>query len=138
MNFAHGLVIVATASLPLSLWAGPIENVRAKFEAFNRHDSDFIENSYAADARLQSPDYPDLSGNKPIADTYRGLFAAIPDAHDEIQSLEAGPDHVYAQFLLTGHLQGDPAKPVHVRIISVYQLRGDLIVEDVTYYDRKY
>src|ERR1700751_1972599 len=74
--------------------ADPAEAVRAKFEAVNRHDVSAIENIYAADAVLHSPDYPELSGNAPIAETYRSLFEAIPDARDEPQSLDVVADKV--------------------------------------------
>jgi ketosteroid isomerase-like protein len=111
--------------------------VRQKFAAFDRHDADAIERLYAADAVLHSPDDPELKGNGPIAGTYRQLFAAIPDAKDEVQSVDAIGDKVYVQFLLRGHWQGLPDKALQVRIISVYAVRNDRIVEDTTYYDRK-
>jgi ketosteroid isomerase-like protein len=115
----------------------PVDCVRSKFEAVNRHDADTIEKIYATGAILHSPDHPELAGNKPIADTYRSLFEAIPDAKVDIQTLENTSQHVYAQFVLTGHLKGGDDKPIRVRIISVYAVKGDHIVEDTTYYDRK-
>lgn len=115
----------------------PAEAVRAKFEAFNRHDVSAIENIYAADAVLHSPDYPELSGNAPIAGTYRSLFEAVPDAHDETQSLDVVADKVYAQFVLTGHFKGAADKPIKARLIAVYTVHGGRIIEDATYYDRK-
>lgn len=127
--------IAAPAAAPRG--AGPLAVARAKFDAFNRHDADAIEHLYASDATLHSPDYPDLKGNEPIADTYRRLFAAIPDARDELTRLESSGQRVYAQFVLTGHLQGAQDRPVSVRIISVYTIAGGRIAEDTTYYDRK-
>src|SRR5579859_1899072 len=97
---------IAATPLAAAAPAMPIDIVRQKFEAFNRHDTEAIERAYADDATLHSPDYPSLSGNAPIADTYRKLFAAIPDAKDEIETLEASPKHVYVQFVLTGHFGG--------------------------------
>jgi len=111
--------------------------VRSKFEAFNKHDAEAIEKIYASGATLHSPDYPDLVGNKQIADTYRGLFDAIPDAKDNIEVLETSSSHVYAQFVLTGHMKGAQDRPISVRIISVYAVKDDHIVDDATYYDRK-
>jgi ketosteroid isomerase-like protein len=108
-----------------------------KFRAFNRHDTAAIEKLYAAAARLHSPDYPDLEGNGPIAETYRTLFETIPDARDEVTAIEAGPQHVYAQFVLRGHLGGETKKPITVRIMSVYRVEGGRITQDDTYYDRK-
>ncbi len=114
-----------------------LNTVRLKFAAFNRHDASAIQSIYAADAILHSPDYPDLTGNGPIADTYRSLFNAIPDAQDTIQSLGSSGDKVYVQFALTGHWQGAADKALNVRIMSVYTVRGGRISVDSTYYDRK-
>jgi len=111
--------------------------VRLKFAAFNRHDVDAIEHIYASDATLRSPDYPALTGNAQIADTYRKIFDSIPDAQDNIETIESSPDHVYAQFVLTGHFHGAQDQPVHVRIISVYSVKNGRIIDDATYYDRK-
>jgi hypothetical protein len=136
-------LLAASASLltviPGAAVAAPStpDPVQQKFIAFNRHDVAAIEQLYATDARLHSPDYPDLAGNAAIADTYRKLFAAIPDARDEVTLLESGPQRVYVQFVLRGHWGGDAAKPVAARIISVYRVVGSHIVEDATYYDRK-
>lgn len=117
--------------------AKPDAPVRLKFAAFNRHDVDTIEQIYATNATLRSPDYPALTGNAQIADTYRKIFESIPDAQDNIETLESSPDHVYAQFVLTGHFKGAQDKPVRVRIISVYSVKDGRIVDDSTYYDRK-
>jgi len=114
-----------------------VDTVRRKFDAFNRHDVGSIEEIYASDARLRSPDYPNLVGNKLIADTYRRIFDAIPDAKDNLELLESAANHIYVQFVLTGHLKGAEDRPIAVRIISVYAVRGGRIVDDSTYYDRK-
>lgn len=114
-----------------------IEVVQGKFTAFNQHDVDAIEGIYASDAMLNSPDYHNLSGNIPIADTYRKLFAAIPDARDDIELLEAVGNRVYVQFVLTGHWSGLQTKPFTARIFAVYTVVDGHIVEDATYYDRK-
>jgi len=134
-----GLVFVlADTAVPAShTAAGPIDTVRQKFDAFNRHDAAMIEEIYASNATLHSPDYPRLEGNGPIADTYRRLFEAVPDAKDNLELLEISASHVYAQFVLTGHWKGAQARPLSVRIISVYAVKGGHIIDDSTYYDRK-
>jgi len=132
------LCLTASLSLPAQpLGHGVLATVQQKFTAFNRHDADAIEHLYATDATLHSPDYPNLSGNRPIADTYRKVFAMIPDARDDIASLERVGNHVYAQFVMTGHLGGAQDKPISVRLMSVYTIENDRIVGDDTYYDRK-
>lgn len=117
--------------------SGPAETVRLKFEAFDRHDVATIQDIYGADAVLHSPDYPELVGNAPIADTYRRIFAAIPDAKDVVQSSVVIGDKVYAQFVLTGHFGGAADKPIHAPIMSIYTVKDRHIVADTTYYDRK-
>jgi ketosteroid isomerase-like protein len=114
-----------------------LRTVQLKFAAFDRHDAAAIQGTYAAEAILHSPDYPNLVGNAPIADTYRRLFEAIPDAKDEVQSLDRSADKVYARFALTGHWKAAPDQAIKVRIFSVYTVRDGHIVEDDTYYDRK-
>ena len=81
-----------------------------------------IEGIYASGALLNSPDNRSLIGNKPIDDTYRKLFDAIPDAKDNIEMLEAAGNHIYVQFVLTGHWNGISDKPLEVRIMSVYKV----------------
>jgi len=133
---ASGMAVSATsAASRTDAKAG--DPVRQKFAAFNRHDADAIEQLYANDATLRSPDYPSLKGNVQIADTYRKLFAAIPDAKDNLETVESSSGHVYAQFVLTGHFKGAQDKPVNVRIISVYAVQNGQIIDDTTYYDRK-
>lgn len=132
------VLFFAAESVPASHSSGAaIDAVRQKFDAFNRHDARMIEEIYASNATLHSPDYPSLEGNGPIADTYRKLFEAIPDAKDSLVLIETSAGHVYAQFILTGHWKGAEDKALNVRIISVYAVESGHIVDDATYYDRK-
>jgi ketosteroid isomerase-like protein len=136
--FTGLLFLLASAAVPASHSTGEaLDTVRQKFDAFNRHDAAKLEEIYASDATLHSPDYPSLEGNGPIADTYRKLFEAIPDAKDNLELLETSANHVYAQFILTGHWKGAEDKPLSVRIIAVYAVKNGHIVDDSTYYDRK-
>lgn len=133
---ASGIVAMATSTA----WgtdAKSSDPVRLKFAAFNKHDVHAIEQIYASDATLRSPDYPSLTGNTQIADTYRKIFDAIPDAKDNLETLETSSNHVYAQFVLSGHFHGALDQPVSVRIISVYAVKNGHIIDDATYYDRK-
>jgi hypothetical protein len=115
----------------------PIDAVRNKFAAFNQHDVGAIEEIYSETATLNSPDYRNLVGNKPIAETYRKIFDSIPDAKDNVELLEFAGKRVYAQFVLSGHWNGMQDKPVSVRIMAVYTVKDGRIVDDSTYYDRK-
>ena len=130
--------VSCACSAPASRRQADVEmTVRQKFAAFNRHDADAIQSIYGANAVLHSPDYPGLTGNVSIAGTYRQLFAAIPDARDEIQSFDAIGDKVYVQFTLTGHWEGEPARVLQVTIVSIYTVKDGHIADDTTYYDRK-
>jgi ketosteroid isomerase-like protein len=136
--FTASLFFLVGAAVPAAHSSrNAIDTVRQKFDAFNRHNTAMIQAIYARDATLHSPDYPSLQGNEPIADTYRKLFEAIPDAKDNLELLETSATHVYAQFVLTGHWKGEEDKPLSIRIISVYAVKGGHIVDDSTYYDRK-
>jgi ketosteroid isomerase-like protein len=115
----------------------PIKTVRNKFAAFNQHDVAAIEEIYSTTATLNSPDYRNLVGNKPIAETYRKIFDSIPDAKDTIEQLESAGKHVYVQFVLSGHWNGLQDKPISVRIMAAYTVKDGRIVDDATYYDRK-
>lgn len=140
-KIALTLLVLISCSLSAVLHAAPanpIQVVQKKFEAFNRHDVSTIESLYGPQATLQSPDYPQLSGNANIAQTYRQLFKAIPDARDTVVKMDVIANRVYAQFLLTGHFGGDQSNSVSVKIISVYTIERDRIVSDSTYYDRKH
>jgi hypothetical protein len=114
-----------------------LQTVQSKFAAFNQHDVGTIEKTYAVGAILNSPEYHNLVGNKPIADTYRKIFDAIPDAKDNIELIESAGNHVYVQFVLTGHWNGIQDKPINVRILAVYKVDEGRIIDDATYYDRK-
>jgi|GEM_PF-830766 len=115
----------------------PIRTVELKFSAFNRHDAGAIETLYASHAILNSPDNPELMGNSKIADTYRWIFDAMPDAKDSIVTIDSAANRVYVQFVLSGHLKDAGNKPMSVRIMSVYTIKDHRIVSDSTYYDRK-
>lgn len=136
-----GLICMLTSELavaaPGSGASDPMGTARLKFAAFNRHDVAAIRALYSRDAVLHSPDHPALAGNLRIAATYQSLFAAVPDAKDKVESLDQSGNKVFAQYVLTGHVQGAASKPVHVRILSVYTIEGGHIVTDSTYYDRK-
>jgi ketosteroid isomerase-like protein len=132
------LAVASTvASGPGTSETEPVKTIESKFSAFNRHDADAIETIYANDAILRSPDYPELVGNSKIADTYRWIFNAIPDAKDSIVTIDSTANRVYVQFVLSGHLKDAGNKPISVRIMSVYTIKDHRVVSDSTYYDRK-
>jgi ketosteroid isomerase-like protein len=134
---AGALCLSVQSSAPAAAREDAAAIVRRKFDAFNAHDAGKLQALYAVDAVLHSPDNPNLSGNQPIADTYRGIFAMIPDGKDVLTRLDAVGPRVYAQFLLIGHLAAAPNQALAVRILSIYTVQNGHIVLDETYYDRK-
>lgn len=136
-NVACLLVSVTAFAAPHDTGNHPLDTVRQKFAAFDRHDVAGLRALYAYDVVLHSPDHPRLKGNGPIAVTYRSLFALIPDAKDAIKTLDVSGNRVFSQYELTGHLQGVAGKPIKMSIMSVYTVRSNHIVLDDTYYDRK-
>lgn len=137
VNMVCLLLSVSAFAVPHRTGNRPLDTVRMKFAAFDRHDVATIRALYAQDAVLHSPDHPGLGGNVQIADTYRSLFALIPDATDAVNSLDVSGNKVFSQYVLTGHLQGAAGKAIRVSIMSVYTIRNNHIVLDDTYYDRK-
>jgi ketosteroid isomerase-like protein len=131
------MFVDASAVADAQKGARPLAVVHKKFLAFNQHDVDAIKRLYAPAAVLKSPDYSALVGNAPIAETYRKLFDAIPDAQDTVERMEFAGKHVYVQFILSGHWKGMPDRPVSAHIMAVYEVEGGRIVDDATYYDRK-
>lgn len=136
-NMVCLLASVSAFAGPHDIGNHPLDTVRLKFAAFDRHDVATIRSLYAQDAVLHSPDHPRLTDNGPIAETYRSLFVLIPDAKDVVTSLDVSGNKVFSQYVLTGHLQGAAGKPIKVSIMSVYTVRNNHIVLDDTYYDRK-
>ena len=135
--FALSGMCLATVPANGNVESRSIETVRSKFAAFNLHDVAAIEKIYSQGAILNTPDYRDLVGNKPIAETYRKLFDAIPDAKDDIELLESAGNHIYVKFIMTGHWNGAQDKPINAHIMAVYTVRDGRIIGDTTYYDRK-
>jgi ketosteroid isomerase-like protein len=117
--------------------ADALQVVRVKFDAFNRHDVAALQHIYADDAVLQSPEYPHLAGNSQIADSYRRLFEAIPDARDEVRDMRGSGDRVFVEFTVIGHFNDAAQTPISGRIASIYTIKGGRIIDDSTYYDRK-
>mgnify|MGYP001604943073 CR=1 FL=1 len=127
------LASLSAFAVPHHVGNRSLDTVRLKFAAFDRHDVATIRSLYAHDAVLHSPDHSRLTGNGPIAETYRGLFVMIPDAKDVITSLDVSGNKVFSQYILTGHFQGAAGKPIKVSIMSVYTIRNNHIVLDDTY-----
>lgn len=117
--------------------ADVVSVVQSKFKAFNAHDVSAIQQIYAADAILHSPDYPELTGNADIAASYKRIFDAIPDAQDTVQNIMRSDEKVIVEFVLSGHLGSADGKPINARIVSIYTVKHSHIVADSTYYDRK-
>ncbi|WP_109125817.1 nuclear transport factor 2 family protein [Dyella sp. C11] len=86
-------------------WVAPAEPpaesvVRAMFDAFNRHDAEAMATLYADDARLLSSDFcSPRTGRADVLRTYRALFEAYPDIHDDIEDIVVQDDRVTVRFV---------------------------------------
>jgi len=111
----------------------PKNIVIAMFDAFNRHDVDALVSLYAETAVLVSPDYcQPKHGKAAVREIYSGLFAAIPDVHDNLQTLIVSGDTVAVEFIATGQM-GDFA--IHQPIAAFIQVQNGLIIRDTGYFD---
>lgn len=107
------------------------------FDAFNRHDIAYIENSYDVNAILEDPDHPNkpLKGNKAIANTYRQLFTYVPDVHDSVYTMIADSNKVAVEFISTGTTGGGGSFKMRIGTILEFS-EANKIIRDATYYDK--
>jgi len=119
----------AMARPPMS----PLAVVRAKFAAFQRRDIDAIAAYYAPDAKVTASDFcHPREGRAEVARTYKGIFAAVPDAVDDVQDYIVQKDRVAVRFIFRGHIGGHA---VAVPIADFFTVRDGLIVRDDGVFD---
>jgi len=131
------LLFAALVLWPSSSYAAPPHSpektVLAMFDAFNRHDVDTLVSLYAENAVLVSPDYcQPKHGRAAVREIYSGLFHAIPNVYDDLQTLIVSGDTVAVEFVATGRM-GDI--PIHQPIAAFIQVQNGLIVRDTGYFD---
>ena len=108
---------------------------------WNTGDTAIAHRIYAPDYRRNATDMSE-SGPGPVKRLVAMYRAAFPDLHFEVEGMVSEGDTVAVRWVAAGTHQapllGLPATNRHVSLIGcdVLRLRGDLIAESWSYYDR--
>lgn len=108
----------------------PAQTVDALFATFNAHDVDALEALYAPDAALTSPDFCAPRSRDDIRRTYGGLFEAMPDIRDDVESVVIQGDRGAVHFRSRSEAAG-----LDLEIMTFFRFEDGLIVEDHTVFD---
>lgn len=130
-NFTAALLAVVGPASAQTI--SPRAVVEAKFAAFNRHAIADIAALYAPDARLTASDFcKPRQGRAEVERTYRGIFAFLPDAVDDVQEYVVQGDRVAVRFVLRGTIGGHAFS---APLMNFFTVRGGLIVDDDGIFD---
>jgi ketosteroid isomerase-like protein len=133
LALAAGLLALAPQARGEGRPVSPRAVVEAKFAAVNRHAIGDITSLYAPDARLTASDFcKPRQGRAEVERIYRGIFAAVPDAMDEVQEYVVQGDRVAVRFILRGSVGG---YPIAVPLMDFFTVRSGLIVADDGIFD---
>jgi steroid delta-isomerase-like uncharacterized protein len=108
---------------------------------WNTGDTAIADRIYAPDYRRNATDMSE-SGPGPVKRLVAMYRAAFPDLHFEVDGMVSEGDTAAVRWVAAGTheapLLGLPATNRHVSLIGcdVLRLRGDLIAESWSYYDR--
>lgn len=84
-----------------------VEMARAYIEAWNDHDTDRINATFAEGGTYSDPNVPDGISGQALAGYVNGLIAAFPDLNFEIDNLyEAGPSAAVIEWVMKGTNRG--------------------------------
>jgi uncharacterized protein len=111
----------------------PLDAVRAKFDAVNRHDLRAVVASYAPQARLMASDFcaPRI-GRSEVERTYTALFSSVADLSVRLDQVQADGNHVAVRFSVLGSVGG---QRFEVPIADFFEVRDGLIVYDLGVFD---
>jgi uncharacterized protein len=111
----------------------PLDAVRTKFDAVNRHDLRAVVESYAPQARLMASDFcaPRI-GRSEVERTYTALFSSIDDLSVRLDHVLADGNHVAVRFRVLGSVGG---QRFEVPIADFFEVRDGLIVYDLGVFD---
>ncbi len=133
--FILGVLILASCT-PTETNNKNVDNTRAMFDAFNRHDWDAMTRFYSESASFLDPSYGKDYVTKTRRETaakYAEMQKMFPDVHDEIVGVYPSGDKVTVEFVSTGTIS-DSVK-FSLPIITILTFENGLIVKDATYYD---
>jgi steroid delta-isomerase-like uncharacterized protein len=120
----------------------PMETAKQWLEGMNRYDLDQMKALCWEEAVSDEVAEPEpFKGRDKIAQSYRELFAAFPDACAKILNIFAGQNQVLAEVRWSGTnkgaFRGTPAtgKFVDIRIAYIFRIEGGKIRTITEYYD---
>ena len=123
------------------------EFVEKQLQGFNAHDAEAWTNSYAENAVVYDPQYPEpLRGRDAIRKDVQDFFTAFPDIRFNLTNVIAEGDQVALEGTAIGTHQGPMEGPggtiqptnkrVEMRFAGVVKVDGsDQVVEERRYYD---
>lgn len=130
------LLAAAMAALAWPAAAGPASPravIEAKFAAVNRHAVADIAALYAPDAVVTASDFcKPREGRAGVERTYKGIFAAVPDAVADVTEYVVDGDRVAVKFFVRSRL---PGRSFDLPIMDFFTVRDGLIVRDDGVFD---
>ena len=133
--FATGLFtsFLLTACATVQEATPPLDVVRAKFEAVNRHDLQAITAAYAPDARLMASDFcAPRTGRDAVERTYKALLGSIEDLSVSVDQAIADGNKVLMRIRVLGAVRG---QRFEVPISNYFEVRNGLIAYDLGVFD---
>ena len=126
-----GIALASCATTPPQ--PVPVDAVRAKFDAVNRHDLRAVVESYAPQARLMASDFcAPRTGRSEVERTYTALFSSIDDLSVRLDHVLADGNYVAVRFRVLGAVGG---QRFEVPIADFFEVRDGLIVYDLGVFD---
>jgi len=124
------VLLAACATAPQA--TPPLDVVRAKFDAVNRHDLNAIVAAYAADARVMASDFcsPRI-GRDAVERTYTALLA-IDDLSVHVDQAIADGNKVLMRIRVSGAVRG---QRFEIPIANYFAVRDGLIAYDFGVFD---
>ena len=124
--------IVLTSCATLQQAPLPLDVVRAKFDAVNRHDLPAIVAAYAPDARVMATDFcsPRI-GRDAVERTYTALLA-IEDLSVGVDQAIADGNRVLMRIRVRGAFRG---QRFEIPIANYFEVRDGLIAYDLGVFD---
>ncbi len=121
----------------------PTALVRSIFERLNDRDADALVQEFAGDGIVEDwPIVGRLEGQRAVRDHFAALFAAIPDAHTELERMAADGETVFVHWHLTGTFSGAPfqgieatARSIDIRGNDCVTIRAGKVVANFIAYD---
>jgi len=125
-----GILLTSCATVPEA--TPPLDVVRAKFEAVNRHDLSAIVAAYAPDAHVMASDFcaPRI-GRDAVERTYRALLA-IEDLNVGVDEAIADGNRVLMRIRVRGAVQGHRFE---IPIANYFEVHAGLIAYDLGVFD---